>query len=557
MNKKHLKKIVILTLPIFFIIGILIFLNIWASSHFINVSVAGVSLNYKNIKEAQSLLEPRITEYLNKEFIFVIENEKNKKKLADIGISVNLIGTLEEILLSQNGSSSNYFNNLYNQLNYFFKHRNIGLKITLDEKKLESVLNNDWMVFQELPQNAKIEKYQNDFLLHPAKNGKLINKESLKKELFNFASHLKDGEIILKTNVVEPVITNEHAKKILFAAKELIQKRKFLLKYQDETWQVPKEVIYDIIKFTEKDGNLTIEANKEEIKNFLSHFAPQVAQLPKNAVLSFTDAEQEVKIVSKDQNGRELEIKESADSFEKAFNNGKDIIEISIKEIPARLREDNIKELGINTLLGKGSTNFSGSAASRVHNIKIGAAKFNGILLAPQEEFSFNKILGNIGPKEGYLPALVIKDDKTIPEYGGGLCQVSTTMFQAAVKSGLKITERSAHAYPVSFYKPVGFDATIYSPYTDLKFINTTRGYIYIQSEVKGNEISFYIFGLNEGNKVKLKGPVVYEKNDDGSMKTVLTQEIYDKDDQLLYKKSFYSNYKSPSLYPILRNPLE
>ncbi|MCK4919362.1 MAG: VanW family protein, partial [Candidatus Pacebacteria bacterium] len=203
-----------------------------------------------------------------------------------------------------------------------------------------------------------------------------------------------------------------------------------------------------------------------------------------------------------------------------------------------------------------GESNFAGSPSNRRHNITVGAAKFQGVLIGPDDTFSFNTALGNVGPKEGYLPELVIKKGETIPEYGGGLCQVSTTTFRGAVLAGLEITERKNHAYPVQYYAPQGTDATIYPPHPDLQFKNNTPAYILIQTKIIGNKLYFDFYGSDDGREIKTKGPVIYDKKPDGSMKSVWTQQVYDENKELLFEKKFYSIYKSPNLYPH-KNPLE
>ena len=172
------------------------------------------------------------------------------------------------------------------------------------------------------------------------------------------------------------------------------------------------------------------------------------------------------------------------------------------------------------------------------------------MLVGPEDEFSFNSALGKVGVKQGYLPELVIKKDKTVPEYGGGLCQVSTTAFRGAVKAGFEITERESHAYPVQYYNPQGTDATIYPPHPDLRFKNNTPAYILIQTRIEGNKLYFDFYGSDDGRKVVLKGPYIYSRKANGAMKASWTQEVYDKDGELKFKKTFYSNYRSPALYP-------
>jgi vancomycin resistance protein YoaR len=144
----------------------------------------------------------------------------------------------------------------------------------------------------------------------------------------------------------------------------------------------------------------------------------------------------------------------------------------------------------------------------------------------------------------------VIKNNKTEPEFGGGICQVSTTVFRVAINSGLEITARRNHAYPVSYYNPQGMDATVYVPRPDLRFINDTPGYILIQTKIEGTKLTFQFYGTDDGRKIEIIGPKILEKNPDGSMKATFTQKINDKDGQLVREDVFNSSYDSPDKYP-------
>ena len=176
--------------------------------------------------------------------------------------------------------------------------------------------------------------------------------------------------------------------------------------------------------------------------------------------------------------------------------------------------------------------------------------RFNGVLIKPGEEFSFVKILGEVDGEHGYLPELVIKHDKTEPEFGGGICQVSTTTFRAAINSGLEITARRNHAYPVSYYNPQGMDATVYVPRPDLRFINNTPGYILIETQIEGTKLIFNFYGTDDGRRVNIIGPKILSRESDGSMKTTFTQQVFDKNDKLIREDVFNSNYDSPNKYP-------
>ncbi len=167
--------------------------------------------------------------------------------------------------------------------------------------------------------------------------------------------------------------------------------------------------------------------------------------------------------------------------------------------------------MGITSLLGTGETDFSGSPYNRRINIAVGLASFNGQIIPPGEGSGAGKILGRVDASTGYKHELVIKGDKTIPEYGGGLCQVSTTVYRSVLFAGLPITERRNHSYAVSYYDPQGLDATIYPPSPDLKFKNDTTGHILIQTTTIGDKAYANIYGTPVDRHVDLIGPYYYD----------------------------------------------
>ena len=223
-------------------------------------------------------------------------------------------------------------------------------------------------------------------------------------------------------------------------------------------------------------------------------------------------------------------------------------------QIEPEITLDKINNLGITTLLGQGESDYGHSSQSRIHNIKVGMTKFNGVILKPGEKFSFNELLGEVDERNGYLAELVIKGGKLIYEYGGGLCQVATTVFRAAIMSGLDITERKPHSFPVQYYNPQGFDATIYPGVVDLKFINNTEAHILIQTKLVGSKLVIEIYGSKNEQKVEIKGPFQYDQKSNGSMKAYFIRKIYN-GENLEQEERFDSIYKSPP--PKERNPLE
>lgn len=183
---------------------------------------------------------------------------------------------------------------------------------------------------------------------------------------------------------------------------------------------------------------------------------------------------------------------------------------LHLKRVTPNIAGEDAERLGITELLGVGRSNFSGSPTNRRKNIALGKVKMNGVLIPPQGIFSQLDVLGVIDGAHGWLPELVIKGDKTVPEYGGGLCQVGTTSFRAALASGLPIVERRNHSYRVRYYEPAGTDATIYDPAPDFRFQNDTPGHILITSQIQGDELLFFVWGTKDGRAVSSTKPIVY-----------------------------------------------
>lgn len=218
----------------------------------------------------------------------------------------------------------------------------------------------------------------------------------------------------------------------------------------------------------------------------------------------------------------------------------------SVDKPSKNLSETN--NLGINELIAKGKSNFSGSPKNRRHNINVGVEKFKGLIIQKGEEFSFNKYLGPVEAENGFLPELVIKRTGTVPELGGGLCQVSSTTFRAAMEAGLPITQRRNHAYAVQYYSPQGTDATIYPGVVDLKFLNDTPGAILVWPYFTDKDnLVFEFYGTKDSRQVALEKPVQYDRKPDGSLKAYWNRTVIK--DGVENKDSFKSTYQPPALF--------
>ncbi len=284
------------------------------------------------------------------------------------------------------------------------------------------------------------------------------------------------------------------------------------------------------------------------IEEYIATFSEQFSATPTNARLAMTEST--ISVVTPHQNGIILDVPKNSALVYDALTAKKTSIPLEVEIILADVRSDNIDELGLNDILGEGRSDFAGSSSKRIHNIKTAASKFDNMLIAPGDTFSFVTNLGAVNGTTGYVKEFVIRDNKTVPEYGGGVCQVSTTIFRGAVHTGMKISERRNHSYAVKYYAPMGFDATIYLPAPDMKFVNNTDHYILLDTWMEGTELVFRYYGTDDGRTTEMNGPVVTYRGNDGSAKTYFTQTVKDKDGNVVIDDTFYSNYKSPKAYP-------
>ena len=296
----------------------------------------------------------------------------------------------------------------------------------------------------------------------------------------------------------------------------------------------------------------TFALQEEKAREDIITLAEDLERDPINAKLGM-DSDKKLSIISEAVPGIAIDREKSIATIIEHLDNNKETalrIELPIETIPAKVSRETIAELGIQDLIAEGKTNFRGSPKNRIFNIHRTVEQFDGIVITPGEEFSFVDYLGEVDGEHGYLPELVIKNNKTEPEFGGGVCQVSTTVFRAALYAGLEITERRNHSYAVQYYKPYGLDATIYIPRPDLKFKNNTPGAILVLPVIVGTELTVSFYGTKDGRTTTIDGPHILESNPDGSMRTIFTQTVKDKDGNAFINATFPSNYKSPALFP-------
>ena len=254
---------------------------------------------------------------------------------------------------------------------------------------------------------------------------------------------------------------------------------------------------------------------REDVLNqLLENLAIDINIDPREALFTFANGK--VTAFRPSSEGRRINITQTKDRFNALLstvpisNSRHYNIVIAVETVLPSVTTDRANTFGIKEQIGRGYSEFAGSISGRIHNVALAAARFNGVLIAPGEVLSFNKTLGDVSAATGYQQAYIIKEGHTILGDGGGVCQVSTTLFRAALEAGLPILERNAHAYRVHYYEEGGYkpglDATVFDPSADFKIKNDTPSYILIQTKTDLDNLNliFELYGKKDGRVAQI-----------------------------------------------------
>lgn len=548
--QKNFTKPLWLTLLVVFLISGLALTLLTATNYdrtVLGLTLAGIDISGIDRSQVKQSLADQINKFSHQKISFIFEDKNWELAPAELGLTLDLDQTT---LAAQEFGHGQALAALAEQVSALFKKADLPLAFSLNSAKMDNAL----LAFSTVATPAKnaslkYDPAKDDFVVLPSQNGTAVNRAKLINDVmqtFNAPSRT----VHLSLAEEQPSVTEKEISQVAEEAKLLIANAPYFLQSPSASWPIDKVQLASWVSAQPSNNDpqkAQLTLDPQQISDFLVPLSASINREPTNAKLATENGK--LKFVALSQDGEKLNVEASTKKITEDILAGQKNISLITDSVAPTISNQTTQELGLLTLLGTGESNFSGSPTNRRVNIKVGATKLNGFLIEPGEEFSFSANIGEIDAQNGWVPELVIKNRQTVPEYGGGLCQVSTTLFRAAVNSGLKIIERHPHAYPVHYYDPPGFDATVYPPNPDLKFLNDTPGHLLLQTRIEGNKLFFEIYGTNDGREVKVIGPVTTQKNPNGSLKATLTQEIW-RNGQLERKQVFNSNYNSPALYP-------
>lgn len=527
------------------------------------VFVAEIDVGGKTATEAKEALEKSISvpgkvELTSKEQTFEIN-------LASIDFSYNFVESSNAAF--KLFRSGNMLFDSYQRVAALFKNTNIGLRVHLNQEALDQNLSLIAGQIAIEPVEPSIKLQGEEIIIDNGKAGEDVDTKTLSIEIGDSLSNLRSSSIEISMMEIDPSLTEQEAESVKKRAENLLGKN-LVLNYEYDSFSYKNADIFDLI-----DPKGEYKANK--IGELVEYISDQVDRSAQNSVFVFEEGR--VKEFTPSKNGVAIKkdtLKDMVIGNLRTLETSEDktaTIQIPADTTEPSIQTEDVNNLGINELIGRGSSKFAHSITSRIHNIGVASARFNGVLIAPGQTFSFNDTLGDVSAYTGYQQAYVIKDGRTVLGDGGGVCQVSTTIFRAALDAGLPIIERSAHSYRVGYYEqdsPPGIDATVYSPSPDFKFKNDTPGHILIQTIFDPARVSlvFEIYGTNDGRVISLTKPVVSSVTpppedlyvDDPTLPLGSVKQIdykawgakanfsytVKRAGETIYQKTFYSNYR-------------
>lgn len=316
------------------------------------------------------------------------------------------------------------------------------------------------------------------------------------------------SQLLLMKDVEMPLAVVEHPPRILDASQQAAIAQNLLSQplvitaggnYENNPgpWSIEPETLASMLSVervdTESGAQYQIGLDGQQLGAFLASLAHDTSADPENARFVFNDDTKQLDIYKPAVIGRRLDVQASIDHINQQIAQGVHQIDLQYDYTNPEITDNvNAADLGIKEVVSEQTTYFYGSSAARMQNIATAAERFHGLLVPPNSIFSMADNIGDISLESGFAEALIIFGDRTIKGVGGGVCQVSTTLFRAVFFGGYPIIERWPHAYRVGYYEQdaagnnrtnlVGLDATVYAPVVDFKFQNDTSNWLLMET---------------------------------------------------------------------------
>ncbi|MBI2484958.1 VanW family protein [Candidatus Uhrbacteria bacterium] len=454
-------------------------------------------------------------------------------------VSANVDAVMEMAL--QKGRGHNSFMNILLALVPLVERPRIVVPVALDAEELSARLAESFPAFHEpaAPTRFAINKEGTAWNIQivPGEDRQQLSAKVILDRLMLAVSTLDAAWLATPVEVplvtVKPRVSPDEARLLIPEADATLARAPYHLRYtspdrEEFAWELSAERLASMLLPTPSG----VDLEEGALEDFLDTMAREVNITAEDARMEFDGVR--VKEFRPSREGRELDRDETRGIVRRLVGYARDGSAFVVVRMTQPTTDvEDVNTLGIKEVLGTGISSYAGSPGNRIKNIANGARLLNGILIAPGETFSLLSALRPFNTENGYLPELVIKGDRIIPEIGGGLCQIGTTTFRAVMNSGLPIVARQNHSLVVTYYNDPangnpGTDATIYDPWPDFKFLNDTGNYLLFvtENDVTKKELRFSFWGTRDGRKGSYSPPIVEKWIPAGATREIKTTDL-------------------------------
>lgn len=547
---------------------------------FPGVYALGTDLSGMTLEEASTALANQFAYGDEAVFTFRDGDRFWQMTATDLGVQFDASATASTAF--DIGNSGNLVLDLYNQSNAWFTGDVIAPVITYDQNVAMNELS---AIAEEINRDAINSALAIDGTTVQVTEGQIGRQLDVQATL----DRLSESILRMDTGAEIPLVINESPALVSSVAAVANQIETALsgsvtLTATDEfgnqlgPWVVTTEQIASLLTVSltnNGDGTQSydVDIDMGAFENYLQTLAPGLITPALDGRFDFVPETGQLQVLEPAQSGRVLNVANTLARLEEGvFAAENRVVPMAFDyTLPSYHNQITASELGITELVAEATTYYNGSSQNRRTNIAVGVSRMNGIIVGPGEEFSFNYQLGDISYENGFVDGLVIFGGRTVNGIGGGICQVSTTLFRTVFNGGFAITERNSHGYRVGYYElsgqAPGMDAAIWQPERDFRFQNNSPYHILIEANVyPGDNALQFRFYSTQHWQVEVEEPIIRDVEPapealfisnsdlnlgeisqvdfaaDGADVTVY-RNIYDMDGNLVFEDYAYTHY--------------
>ncbi|MBV6449828.1 MAG: hypothetical protein MHPDNHAH_00541 [Anaerolineales bacterium] len=501
---------------------------VYAGRIFPGVSVAGVDLSGLTRDEAAVKLSQTLSYPLNGKILFRDAEKAWVASPAELGMVFDPSSSAATAY--DLGRRGGLFAALSSQSRALGKGVNVPPVILFDQRVAFQYLSQIAAQVNQPVTEASLHLEGANVVASPGQVGRELKIDAtliyLGAQLQTFA----DGEVSLVIQEVQPQILDVSAQ--AETARQVLS-QPLTLTIPNSADGDPGPYVYDTQVLANllgvqrvQNGNQTevhVALNSAGLRSLLAPVKTQIDRPASNAKFIFNDETKQLDLMEDSKTGRVMDLDASIAAINDGLLRGEHSVSLVIVEDQPKIAGTATgQELGITELIASETSYFYGSSEERIQNIQAAAARFHGVMVAPGETFSMGEAMGDVSLENGFAEALIIFGGRTIKGVGGGVCQVSTTLFRTVFNAGFPVVERYSHAYRVSYYEMTasgavdnrlaGLDATVYFPLVDFKFKNNSPYWILMETyvSVSGRSLTWKFYSTSDGRSVSwdTTGPV-------------------------------------------------